>query len=150
VRRSGLEELREQRDEVNRSLMRFDEEKGRLTRDLVMIQQRLAELQGEMGKDAAHRDELDTTIRESENALLKIEESSSTLLAVVQREQQSMASRLSSPGGERYITDSDAGASAASAAAYRMPYASPAHSAGQRTYGASAGYPADRSSHAWE
>lgn len=115
--------MREQRDEVNRSLMRYDEEKGRLTRDLARIQQRLAELDGEMGKDAAHRDELDTTIRESENALLKIEESSSTLLAVVQREQQSMATRLStmtgSPSG-MYIDDGHAGA--ASAAAYGTPH----------------------------
>lgn len=90
---AGIESLREKRDEVNRSLMRQDEEKGRLQQQLRTIKARLDEIGGGMAEEASYRDDLDTTIRESESALMKIMESSQTLLTVVQREQHAMHSR---------------------------------------------------------
>ena len=92
-RAAGIESLREKRDEVNRSLMRQEEEKGRLQQQLRTIKARLDEIGGGMAEESAYRDELDTTIRESESALMKIMESSQTLLSVVQREQHAMNSR---------------------------------------------------------
>jgi len=91
---AGIERLREEREDVNRSLLRSEEERGKLQHELRRIQERLTEINEGSAKEAAYRDELDTMIRESEDAFMKILESSQTLLSVVRREQQSMKTRL--------------------------------------------------------
>jgi len=90
--------------------MRREEERGRLLRELEAIKRRVEDLGRGISEDASSRDELDTTIRESETALMKIMESSQTLLSVVQREAQAMSSRFSSPSrGWREPDEADAG-----------------------------------------
>jgi uncharacterized membrane-anchored protein YhcB (DUF1043 family) len=83
---------------VNRSLLRSEEERGKLQHELRRIQERLNEINEGSAKEVAYRDELDTMIRESEDAFMKILESSQTLLAVVRREQVAMKSRIGDTG----------------------------------------------------
>ena len=75
-----------QREEVNRSLLRDEEEKAKIQRDLAKMTERLAKLNEELARKMQARVEFDQTIQETEAAYMKILESSSTLLGVLKRE----------------------------------------------------------------
>ena len=78
-----IEDLREKREEVNRSILRDEEEKAKCQRDLTTITERLSKLNEGLARKMQARLEFDQTIQETEAAYMKILESSQTLLGVL-------------------------------------------------------------------
>ena len=83
---AGIEDLREKREEVNRSIAKDEEEKAKIQNDLRILTERLARLNDNLARKIASRNEYDKTIQETEAAYAKIMESSQTLLHVLKRE----------------------------------------------------------------
>ena len=81
-----IEDLREKREEVNRSIAKDEEEKAKIQNDLRILTERLARLNDNLARKIASRNEYDKTIQETEAAYAKIMESSQTLLHVLKRE----------------------------------------------------------------
>ncbi|RHY08889.1 hypothetical protein DYB28_004989 [Aphanomyces astaci] len=77
-----IEDLREKREEVNRSILKEEEEKAKIQK--VMELQRL--INETLARKSQARNEYDRTIQETEAAYMKILESSQTLLHVLKRE----------------------------------------------------------------
>lgn len=95
---SCLEELKEQRDELNRQISREEEEKSLIQRELAALSEKLLRVDGKFYSDSLKRklqarNEYDRTIQETEAAYLKILESSQTLLQVLKREGLSLAKK---------------------------------------------------------
>ena len=107
--RAGIEDLREKREEVNRSIAKDEEEKGasrptgrrasrgpaltlrsaraaKIQNDLRILTERLARINDNLARKVSSRTEYDKTITETEAAYSKIMESSQTLLHVLKRE----------------------------------------------------------------
>ena len=78
-----IEDLREKREDVNRSILRDEEEKAKCQRDLTTITERLSKLNEGLARKMQARLEFDQTIQETEAAYMKILESSQTLLGVL-------------------------------------------------------------------
>lgn len=78
----GFEELCHQRDELQRQILIEEEEKRQLETQIHALGQKLSQLNSNLVTKIALRSELDRTITESENAYMKIIESSQTLLDV--------------------------------------------------------------------
>ena len=81
-----IEDLREKREEVNRSIAKDEEEKAKIQNDLRILTERLARINDNLARKITSRNEYDKTIQETEAAYLKILESSQTLLTVLKRE----------------------------------------------------------------
>merc|ERR1711933_145379 len=81
-----IEELREKREELNRSIASDEEEKAKIQNDLRILTERLSRINDNLAKKIASRTEYDKTITETEAAYSKILESSQTLLHVLKRE----------------------------------------------------------------
>merc|ERR1712028_183977 len=81
-----IEELREKREEVNRSIAKDEEEKAKIQNDLRILTERLARINDNLARKISSRNEYDKTIQETEAAYAKIMESSQTLLHVLKRE----------------------------------------------------------------
>ena len=81
-----LEDLRVKREELNRSIMRDEEEKARIQKDLTALTERLGNLNASLARGINTRNEFDAAIGETEGAYMKILESSQTLLTVLKRE----------------------------------------------------------------
>mmetsp|Transcript_14643 Transcript_14643/g.47028 ORF Transcript_14643/g.47028 Transcript_14643/m.47028 type:complete len:112 (-) Transcript_14643:136-471(-) len=81
-----IEELREKREELNRSVAADEEEKAKIQNDLRILTERLARINDNLARKIASRNEYDKTIQETEAAYAKIMESSQTLLHVLKRE----------------------------------------------------------------
>ena len=79
----SIEDLRE-REEVNRSIAKDEEEKAKIQNDLRILTERLARLNDNLARKIASRNGYDKTIQETE-AVRKME-SSQTLLHVLKRE----------------------------------------------------------------
>ncbi|RHY93596.1 hypothetical protein DYB37_002387 [Aphanomyces astaci] len=77
-----IEDLREKREEVNRSILKEEEEKAKIQK--VMELERL--INETLARKSQARNEYDRTIQETEAAYMKILESSQTLLHVLKRE----------------------------------------------------------------
>lgn len=90
-----IEDLREQREELNRGILKDEEEKARIQKDLTLLTERLAKLNEDLARKMQARNEFDATIQETEAAYMKILESSQTLLAVLKRESASLTKRSS-------------------------------------------------------
>mmetsp|Transcript_4487 Transcript_4487/g.5555 ORF Transcript_4487/g.5555 Transcript_4487/m.5555 type:complete len:111 (+) Transcript_4487:238-570(+) len=88
-----IEELREKREEVNRSIMQEEEEKAKIQKELSTLTDRLSKLNENLAKRVKARNEYDRTIQETEAAYMKIVESSQTLLHVLKRESANLAKR---------------------------------------------------------
>ncbi|KAL3927938.1 MAG: hypothetical protein SGPRY_002601 [Prymnesium sp.] len=84
--RAGIEDLREKREEVNRSIAKDEEEKAKIQNDLRILTERLARINDNLARKISSRNEYDKTIQETEAAYSKIMESSQTLLHVLKRE----------------------------------------------------------------
>jgi len=78
--------LREKREEVNRQILKDEEEKAKIQKDLSILTDRLSKLNEALVKRTQARSEYDKTIQETEAAYMKILESSQTLLHVLKRE----------------------------------------------------------------
>ncbi|OAE35339.1 hypothetical protein AXG93_4491s1190 [Marchantia polymorpha subsp. ruderalis] len=84
---SGIEELREKRDEIKKILQVEEEEKANIQKDLVVLTKRLAEIDDSLSRKYAYTNEYDKTIHEVEAAYSKIMESSQALLHVLKSDQ---------------------------------------------------------------
>ncbi|CAE7923982.1 DIP13, partial [Symbiodinium sp. KB8] len=90
----NIEELRGEREDVNRRLLRLDEERARLQKEIQLMTSRLSEVNHEMSVLSATRSEYDQTIRETEGAYMKILESAKTLCDVVRRESVTLTKKF--------------------------------------------------------
>ncbi len=81
-----IEDLREKREEINRQLLKEEEEKAKIQRDLSVLTERLSRINEQLARKVQARNEYDRTIQETEAAYMKILESSQTLLQVLKRE----------------------------------------------------------------
>ena len=81
-----IEDLREKREEINREILREEEEKAKIQRDLSLLTERLSRINEALARKIQARNEYDRTIQETEAAYMKILESSQTLLTVLKRE----------------------------------------------------------------
>eukprot|EP00793_Prasinoderma_coloniale_P004296 PRCOL_00000056-RA len=95
-----IEDLKEKREEVNRQIVKDEEEKSKIQNDLQVLTKRLSQLQAESDKKRAHLLEYDRTVQETEAAYMKILESSQTLLHVLKRETVSLSKKTGSRGPE--------------------------------------------------
>lgn len=81
-----IEDLREKREEINRQILKEEEEKAKIQRDLSVLTDRLSGINESLARKIQARNEYDRTIQETEAAYMKILESSQTLLQVLKRE----------------------------------------------------------------
>jgi Sjoegren syndrome nuclear autoantigen 1 len=81
-----IEDLREKREEINRQILKEEEEKAKIQRDLSILTDRLSTINETLARKIQARNEYDRTIQETEAAYMKILESSQTLLQVLKRE----------------------------------------------------------------
>jgi len=81
-----IEDLREKREEINRQILKEEEEKAKIQRDLSILTDRLSKINEALMRKMQARSEYDRTIQETEGAYMKILESSQTLLQVLKRE----------------------------------------------------------------
>jgi Sjoegren syndrome nuclear autoantigen 1 len=81
-----IEDLREKREEINRQILKEEEEKAKIQRDLSVLTDRLSTINEALARKVQARNEYDRTIQETEAAYMKILESSQTLLQVLKRE----------------------------------------------------------------
>ncbi|CAM9606785.1 unnamed protein product [Chrysoparadoxa australica] len=81
-----IEDLREKREEVNRQILKEEEEKAKIQKDLSILTDRLSKINETLARKVQARTEYDRTIQETEGAYMKILESSQTLLHVLKRE----------------------------------------------------------------
>lgn len=81
-----IEDLREKREEINRQILKDEEDKAKIQRDLSVLTDRLSKINENLSRKVQARNEYDRTIQETEGAYMKILESSQTLLQVLKRE----------------------------------------------------------------
>lgn len=91
-----IEDLREKREEINRQILKEEEEKAKIQRDLSILTDRLSGINENLAKKIQARNEYDRTIQETEAAYMKILESSQTLLQVLKRESVSLTKKKQS------------------------------------------------------
>ena len=91
-----MEDLREKREEINRQILKEEEEKAKIQRDLSLLTDRLTKINEGLSKKVQARNEYDRTIQETEGAYMKILESSQTLLQVLKRETVSLVKKKQS------------------------------------------------------
>ena len=84
--RAGIEDLREKREAVNTAILKEEEEKAKIQKDLSILTDRLSKINEALARRVMARNEYDKTIQETEAAYMKILESSQTLLHVLKRE----------------------------------------------------------------
>ena len=80
------EALREKREAVNTAILKEEEEKAKIQKDLSILTDRLSKINEALARRVMARNEYDKTIQETEAAYMKILESSQTLLHVLKRE----------------------------------------------------------------
>ena len=81
-----IDDLREKREEINRQILKEEEEKAKIQRDLSILTERLSKINESLARKVQARNDYDRTIQETEAAYMKILESSQTLLQVLKRE----------------------------------------------------------------
>ena len=91
-----IEDLREKREEVNRQILKEEEEKAKIQKDLAILTERLSKINESLQRKQQARSEYDQTIQETEAAYMKILESSQTLLHVLKRESVNLVKKQGS------------------------------------------------------
>ena len=91
-----IEVLREKREEVNRQILKEEEEKAKIQKDLSILTDRLSKINESLARKVQARNEYDKTIQETEAAYMKIMESSQTLLHVLKRETVNLTNKRQS------------------------------------------------------
>ncbi|CAE7451460.1 DIP13, partial [Symbiodinium pilosum] len=79
-------DLREKREELNRQILKEEEDKAKIQKELSILTDRLQKINESLVRKTQARNEYDKTIQETEAAYMKILESSQTLLHVLKRE----------------------------------------------------------------
>lgn len=69
---AGIEDLREKREEVNRSILRDEEEKAAIQKQLTVLTERLSRINEDLARKLQARNEFDQTIQETEGAYMKV------------------------------------------------------------------------------
>ena len=92
-----IENLREKREEVNRQILKEEEEKAKIQKDISILTDRLSKINESLSRKKQSRNEYDKTTQETEAAYMKILESSQTLLHVLKRESLSLTKKQSTP-----------------------------------------------------
>jgi Sjoegren syndrome nuclear autoantigen 1 len=92
----SIEDLREKREEVNRQILKEEEEKAKIQKDLSLLTDRLSKINESLARKVQARNEYDKTIQETEAAYMKILESSQTLLHVLKRESVNLSKKKQS------------------------------------------------------
>jgi|ERR1712216_1106785 len=82
----SIEDLREKREELNRQILKEEEDKAKIQKELSILTDRLQKINESLVRKTQARNEYDKTIQETEAAYMKILESSQTLLHVLKRE----------------------------------------------------------------
>merc|ERR1712050_430013 len=82
----SIEDLREKREEVHRQILKEEEDKATVQKQLAALTEQLQRLNDSLVRKTQARNEYDKTIQETEAAYMKILESSQTLLHVLKRE----------------------------------------------------------------
>ena len=88
-----LENIKEQRDEVQLEIDAEEQEKRTIEDSMRQMSLRLQEINESLHKKYGTRQEFDKTIGETENAFMKILESSQTLLHVLKKEGASLSKK---------------------------------------------------------
>lgn len=88
-----IEDLREKREALNRTILQEEEEKAKIQKNISLMTDRLAKLNDNLSMRVQARQEYDKTIEETEQAYMKILESSQTLLHVLKRESASLSNK---------------------------------------------------------
>ena len=91
-----IEDLREKREEVNRQILKEEEEKAKIQKDLSLLTDQLSKINESLARKVQARNEYDKTIQETEAAYMKILESSQTLLHVLKRESVNLSKKKQS------------------------------------------------------
>ena len=91
-----IEDLREKREEVNRQILKEEEEKAKIQKDLSLLTDRLSKINESLARKVQARNEYDKTIQETEAAYMMILESSQTLLHVLKRESVNLSKKKQS------------------------------------------------------
>eukprot|EP00922_Rhytidocystis_sp_ex-Travisia-forbesii_P048435 GHVS01072150.1.p1 GENE.GHVS01072150.1~~GHVS01072150.1.p1 ORF type:complete len:113 (-),score=19.82 GHVS01072150.1:236-574(-) len=81
-----IQDLREKREEVNKQILKEEEDRIKIQRELSVLTERLQRINESSVRKTQARNEYDKTIQETEAAYMKILESSQTLLHVLKRE----------------------------------------------------------------
>ena len=76
----SIEDLREKREELNRQILKEEEDKAKIQKELSILTDRLQKVNESLVRKTQARNEYDKTIQETEAAYMKILESSQTLL----------------------------------------------------------------------
>jgi len=82
----SIEDLREKREELNKQILKEEEEKVKIQKELSILTEKLSKINESLVRKTQARTEYDRTIQETEAAYMKILESSQTLLHVLKRE----------------------------------------------------------------
>eukprot|EP01135_Chromosphaera_perkinsii_P002408 Nk52_evm14s223 gene=Nk52_evmTU14s223 len=85
-----IEDLKEKREILNKCIKKEEEEKAAVQNEIRMLSEKLSHINENLAKKMTARNEYDKTISETENAYMKILESSQTLLHVLKREKSSL------------------------------------------------------------
>jgi Sjoegren syndrome nuclear autoantigen 1 len=88
-----LEDLREKREAINRTILKEEQQKADLQKKIQQLTEQLHRVNESLAQKIEARNEFDTTIQETEAAYMKILESSQTLLHVLKRETVSLVKK---------------------------------------------------------
>ncbi|CAE7586742.1 DIP13 [Symbiodinium sp. KB8] len=91
----SIEDLREKREELNRQILKEEEDKAKIQKELSILTDRLQKINESLVRKTQARNEYDKTIQETEAAYMKILESSQTLLHVLKRETVNLTKKKS-------------------------------------------------------
>jgi hypothetical protein len=72
LRAAGIEDLREKREELNRSILRDEEDKAKIQKELTILTERLSRINEDLARKMQARNEFDQTIQETEAAYMKV------------------------------------------------------------------------------
>eukprot|EP00922_Rhytidocystis_sp_ex-Travisia-forbesii_P048434 GHVS01072145.1.p1 GENE.GHVS01072145.1~~GHVS01072145.1.p1 ORF type:complete len:167 (+),score=20.85 GHVS01072145.1:357-857(+) len=104
-----IEDLREKREEVNKQILREEDDRGKIQRELSVLTERLQRINESLVRKTQARNEYDKTIQETEAAYMKIVDSAQSLVTVLNREHVHLQRRGQNPDG--VVGDSRRGSS---------------------------------------
>jgi sjoegren syndrome nuclear autoantigen 1 len=88
-----IENIRQGRDDLHEEITKDEEEKNQIETEIASLTERLTVLTEALVKKYEAQEEFDRTIQETEQAFIKILESSQTLLHVLKKEDSTLNKR---------------------------------------------------------
>ncbi|KEP61235.1 UNVERIFIED_CONTAM: sjoegren syndrome nuclear autoantigen 1 family protein [Hammondia hammondi] len=95
-----IDDLRRKREEVHRQIIKEEEDRAKVQKEIALLQERLQKLNDSITRKIQARNEYDKTILETEAAYTKILESAQTLLHVLKRESVHLGRKTSGDRAE--------------------------------------------------